>query len=243
MSITRFANTLASRRVWHLVDAKHHINGRLAAQISTVLQGKHKPSHHPGYDNGDYVVVINADKVKLSSKKKWQQKLYRWHTGYPGGLREVPAERMMRTNPTSIVKHAVSGMLPKTRTRTERMHRLKVYSGEDHPHVAQLEDPINKLMLENSGGFPWVESRPEGMEFPERRKERKRHIRARYDVEVQQDDQEFKIVANRLESSIPQRKRRGVIETAPRWDAGKTLNLDELVAEQKAKKFPGSRRK
>jgi ribosomal protein L13 len=127
------------------VDAKDHVNGRLAAQISTVLQGKHKPSHHPGYDNGgtmncislslslefsisfcsrkallssdacclwahwklpslvDYVVVINADKVQMSSKKKWQQKLYRWHTGYPGGLREVPAERMMRTHPTRIV--------------------------------------------------------------------------------------------------------------------------------------------
>jgi len=127
---------VVSANLWHTVDAAGHRVGRLSTQIAKLLMGKHKPSYNPAHDTGDYVVVYNAEKV-LFTGKKWLQKLYRWHTRYPGGLKEVPAKNMLYKHPDNIIHKAVKGMLPSNRLRTARMRRLRIYVGTEHPHAAQ----------------------------------------------------------------------------------------------------------
>lgn len=121
---------------WYLVDAKDHVVGRLASQIASILRGKNKPYFSPHLDTGDYVVVINAEKVKLSGSKELQ-KTYSRFSGYPGGLKKIPYKNMMQKNPEDILIHAVKGMLPKNRLGRQIIQKLKVYAGEEHPHKAQ----------------------------------------------------------------------------------------------------------
>lgn len=124
-------------RTWHLVDAKGKILGRLGTEIATYLTGKQKPDYSPHMDSGDYVIVINAKDVELTGKKKLQ-KLYRSHSGFPGGFKEVTFTRMNLEKPTEVIKHAVSGMLPDNRTKRNRLARLKVFPGETHPYKDKL---------------------------------------------------------------------------------------------------------
>mmetsp|Transcript_8733 Transcript_8733/g.24086 ORF Transcript_8733/g.24086 Transcript_8733/m.24086 type:complete len:198 (+) Transcript_8733:10-603(+) len=124
-------------RLWHLIDARAQVVGRLSSQIATLLMGKHKPTYVPRFDCGDHVVVINAKDVVFTGRK-WDQKLYRHHTGWPGGLREVPAKRMLERHAERIIGRAVRGMLPKNMLRKQRIMRLRVYPGVEHPHDAQL---------------------------------------------------------------------------------------------------------
>ncbi len=128
-------------RKWFLVDAEDKVLGRLATQVATVLRGKHKPIFAPHLDVGDHVVVINAEKVHFTGRKL-TDKTYRWHTGYIGGLREVSAERMLRTHPERVIEWAVQGMLPKGRLGRAMFKKLKVYKGTDHPHAAQRPEPL-----------------------------------------------------------------------------------------------------
>ena len=123
-------------RKWYVVDADGQVLGRLASRVATVLRGKHKPSFAPHCDVGDHVVVVNADKVHLTGRKL-MDKLYRWHTGYIGGLREMTAETMRRTQPERMIEWAVQGMLPKNRLGRAMAKKLKVYRGPKHPHQAQ----------------------------------------------------------------------------------------------------------
>jgi len=123
--------------IWHLVDATGHRVGRLANQISRLILGKHKPIYNPAADTGDYVVVTNCDKI-LFTGKKWLHKLYRYHTGYPGGLREIQAKDMMYKKPDSILRRAVNGMLPKNNLRKQRLRKLRIFVGENHPHLLQF---------------------------------------------------------------------------------------------------------
>jgi large subunit ribosomal protein L13 len=133
------------QKCWHLVDANGQIVGRLASQIASILRGKHKPTFLPNKDMGDTVVVINADKVKFSGKK-WKDKLYRWHTGYPGGLKERRAVDMLARNPTEILRQAVMGMLKRTNLRHQAMEpRLKLFTGPNHPYTAQLPSTVTPL--------------------------------------------------------------------------------------------------
>mmetsp|Transcript_20642 Transcript_20642/g.42485 ORF Transcript_20642/g.42485 Transcript_20642/m.42485 type:complete len:179 (-) Transcript_20642:65-601(-) len=126
------------QRAWHLVDAKNQTVGRLAGQISQILRGKHKPTFRPNKDMGDHVVVINAEKVQFSGKK-WNDKVYRWHSGYPGGLKERKAKDMMARKPEEVLKKAILGMLKRNNLRHQSIEpRLRIYVGPDHPHVAQL---------------------------------------------------------------------------------------------------------
>lgn len=118
-------------RNWHLIDAKGEILGRIATRISTILMGKNKATYSPHMDAGDYVVVINAGGVELTGLKKLQ-KVYRRHSGYPGGLTTVKYEAQMIKDPRRIIEHAVSGMLPDNRLKSKRMRRLKVFKGKDH---------------------------------------------------------------------------------------------------------------
>ncbi|HHX19115.1 MAG TPA: 50S ribosomal protein L13 [Clostridiaceae bacterium] len=128
-------------RRWYLVDAEGKILGRLATEIASILRGKNKPEYTPHMDMGDFVVVVNADKVVLTGKKE-QQKLYRRHTGYPSGLREVPYERMMAKHPERVLEKAVRGMLPKNSLGRAMFRKLKVYAGPNHKHEAQKPEKI-----------------------------------------------------------------------------------------------------
>jgi len=131
----------AIERKWYVVDADGVVLGRLATRVATILRGKHKPTFTPHLDMGDHVVVVNADKVHLTGRKR-TEKLYRWHTGYIGGLREVTAETMIRTHPERVVEWAVQGMLPKNRLGKAMAKKLKVYRGAEHPHAAQQPGPL-----------------------------------------------------------------------------------------------------
>ena len=123
-------------RKWVVVDADGQVLGRLATRIATILRGKHKPTFAPHLDVGDHVVVVNAEKVHLTGRKL-HDKMYRWHTGYIGGLREIRAETMLRTHPERMIEWAVQGMLPKNRLGRAIAKKLKVYRGANHPHQAQ----------------------------------------------------------------------------------------------------------
>jgi large subunit ribosomal protein L13 len=128
-------------RKWFVVDAEGKVLGRLATRVAHVLRGKHKPTFAPHLDVGDHVVVINAGKVHLTGRKL-TSKMYRWHSGYIGGLREVTAERMLKSHPERVVEWAVQGMLPKGRLGRAMARKLKVYKGAEHPHAAQKPEPL-----------------------------------------------------------------------------------------------------
>jgi len=121
------------KREWHLLDAKDKILGRLSTKIAHLLMGKHKVSFVPWEDRGDYVVVVNAEKVKVTGKKEKQKKYYH-HTGYPGGLKEETLERLRERRPEEIIRRAVYNMLPKNKLRKQRIKRLKIFVGEEHPY-------------------------------------------------------------------------------------------------------------
>ncbi|MDA1040501.1 MAG: 50S ribosomal protein L13 [Planctomycetota bacterium] len=125
---------------WWLVDADGKMVGRLATEIAMMLMGKHRPTYTPHVDTGDYVVVINAEKVDFSGKK-WEQKLYRWYTGY-NGLRSETAEHRRDRRPELILHEAVRRMLPKTRLGRVMLDKLKIYAGTEHPHQAQRPEPL-----------------------------------------------------------------------------------------------------
>ncbi|KAL4403041.1 54S ribosomal protein L23, mitochondrial [Malassezia pachydermatis] len=134
----RVGNTsLAFARVWHQVDARERVLGRLARSIAVTLMGKHKPMYDPAVDAGDYVVVTNASHIAVTGKKA-EQKLYRHHTMYPGGLKEIPFKDMLQNKPEQIIRRAVSGMLPKNKLRERRLERLKIFPGEAHPYEANI---------------------------------------------------------------------------------------------------------
>ena len=121
---------------WHVIDADGQVLGRIATRAARLLQGKHKPIYTPSIDVGDFVIVVNAAKVKLSGRKE-DQKIYRQHSGYEGGLREERARLVRQRHPERLVEEAVHGMLPKTTMGSAMYRKLKVYAGPEHPHVAQ----------------------------------------------------------------------------------------------------------
>jgi large subunit ribosomal protein L13 len=126
---------------WHLIDANGQVLGRIATRAARLLQGKHKPTYTPFIDTGDHVVVVNAATVKLTGRKE-DQKIYRQHSGYEGGLRETRARIVRQRHPERIVEDAVRGMLPKTKLGEAMYRKLKVYAGADHPHAAQKPTKI-----------------------------------------------------------------------------------------------------
>lgn len=129
-------------RRWHVIDASGKTLGRLSTQIARLLMGKHKPMFTPNQDTGDFVIVINADKVRVSGNKA-KQKLYYRHSGYPGGFKSITLEKTMQNHPTRVIDHAVKGMLPRTRLGARMRKRLRVYAGATHNHLAQTKtNPI-----------------------------------------------------------------------------------------------------
>ncbi|MEO8028972.1 MAG: 50S ribosomal protein L13 [Bryobacteraceae bacterium] len=123
-------------RQWHVIDAEGIVLGRLASKAAMLLMGKHKPTYTPYIDTGDHVVVVNAAKIRLTGRKE-DQKMYRWHSGYPGGLREVGAAKMRQTRPAKMIEEAIKGMLPKNKLGKQMYRKLNVYAEGQHPHQAQ----------------------------------------------------------------------------------------------------------
>ena len=136
--VTKSIKSSEIKRVWHLVDVSGKILGRITPEISKFLQGKHKVNYVAYLDSGDYVVVINANKVVLTGKKSEDKQLLNY-SGYPGGLRIRPIKKVMKDNPAEVVRHTVSGMLPKNKLRDVRLARLHIFSGDKHPY----QDKIN----------------------------------------------------------------------------------------------------
>jgi large subunit ribosomal protein L13 len=129
-------------RKWHILDAEGKTLGRVATEIAYKLIGKHKPLYTPNIDLGDFVIVVNADKIVLTGNKE-TSKMYFSYSGYPGGDKFTSVEAMRERHPERIISFAVSGMLPKNKMRDRRLTRLKVYAGPDHPHTAQQPEPLN----------------------------------------------------------------------------------------------------
>jgi large subunit ribosomal protein L13 len=130
------ARPLEVERKWYVVDAEGKHLGRLATEIVRVLRGKNKPQYTPHVDVGDFVVVVNADRVAVTGRKA-EQRVYRRHSGYPGGMRETSYEQMLARKPTEVLRKAVYGMMPKTRLARKQFKKLKIYAGPEHPHAAQ----------------------------------------------------------------------------------------------------------
>ncbi|MGI6211450.1 MAG: 50S ribosomal protein L13 [Anaerovoracaceae bacterium] len=128
-------------RKWYVVDADGKNLGRLASQIASVLRGKNKPTYTPHVDCGDYVIVINAEKVAVTGKKM-KDKLYVTYSGYPGGKKEIPLKEMLEKKPEEVIRHAVKGMLPEGRLGRQMFKKLKVYAGPEHKHEAQKPEPL-----------------------------------------------------------------------------------------------------
>lgn len=129
------------QRKWYVVDAEGKTLGRLASEIASVLRGKNKPTFTPHVDCGDYVIVINAEKVAVTGKKR-KEKIYKRHTGYPGGLRELTFEKLQDRKPEEIIRHAVKGMLPDGKLGRQMFKKLKVYKGAEHAHQAQKPETL-----------------------------------------------------------------------------------------------------
>ena len=138
---TQMAKKETVERKWHLVDAKGKTLGRLAVHLAVLLRGKHKPIFTPHTDAGDFVVVVNADKVALTGNK-WKEKLYIHHSGYPGGLKFRTLAEMLDRRPEEVIRIAVKGMLPRNRLARKQLTKLKVYAGPEHPHAAQQPQPM-----------------------------------------------------------------------------------------------------
>ncbi len=139
---TPFPSAKTISREWHVIDAEGQVLGRLATRVATLLMGKHKALYTPFLDVGDHVVIVNADKIVLTGNKM-DDKIYYRHTGYPGGIKEARARRVMREHPTRIIESAVRGMVPKTKLGRQMLTKLRVYAGSEHPHEAQQPKPYS----------------------------------------------------------------------------------------------------
>ena len=126
---------------WWLVDAEGVVLGRLATEVANILRGKNKPSYTPFFDTGDFIIIINANKIKITGSKD-EQKMYYRHSGYMGGLKEIPYQRMMETHPERIIKHAVKGMLAKNKLNRKILKKLKIFTGPEHKHEAQKPEVL-----------------------------------------------------------------------------------------------------
>jgi large subunit ribosomal protein L13 len=138
------AGELAAMDKWYVIDAADQVLGRVATKAATILSGKHRPQYAPFLVTGDHVIIVNADKIKLTGEKL-DKKVYRWHTLYPGGLREVGARKVFENKPDRLIREAVLGMLPKNKLRKRMVKRLKIYHADQHPHTAQQPERLEGI--------------------------------------------------------------------------------------------------
>ena len=143
---TRFltAGELAALDKWYVIDATDQVLGRVATKAATILTGKHRPRYAPFLLSGDHVIIVNANKIKMTGEKL-DKKVYRWHTLYPGGLKEIGARKVFESKPERLIREAVLGMLPKNKLRKRMVKRLKIYLAEQHPHSAQTPERLEAI--------------------------------------------------------------------------------------------------
>ena len=141
MRTTYIAKEADIVKKWYVIDAEGVTLGRLASEVATILRGKNKPQYAPNVDMGDYVIIVNAEKVAVTGKKL-EQKMYRRHSGWVGGLKEVRMDKMLATHPERVIEHAVKGMLPKNALGRKMFAKLHVYAGAEHPHAAQKPETL-----------------------------------------------------------------------------------------------------
>ena len=141
MSSTYMAKPQDIERKWYVIDAEGKTLGRLASEAAAILRGTKKPEFTPHMDTGDYVIIINAEKVEVTGKKR-KEKIYKRHTGYPGGLREITFEKLQAKDPEEIIRHAVKGMMPNGKLGRQMYKKLKVYAGPEHRHAAQKPEVL-----------------------------------------------------------------------------------------------------
>ena len=141
MGTTYIAKEADIVKKWYVIDAEGVTLGRLASEVATILRGKNKPQYAPNVDMGDYVIIVNAEKVAVTGKKL-EQKMYRRHSGWVGGLKEVRMDKMLATHPERVLEHAVKGMLPKNALGRKMFSKLHVYAGAEHPHAAQKPETL-----------------------------------------------------------------------------------------------------
>src|ERR1035441_3706337 len=139
---TQVAKTDEVVRDWYVVDAENKVLGRIATQIASVLRGKNKPTYTPSVDTGDFIIVVNAEKIALTGNKL-SDKTYYSHSGYPGGIKSITAGKLMVKKPEELIRHAVKGMLPKNKLARHMLSKLKIYTGAAHPHKAQLPQALD----------------------------------------------------------------------------------------------------
>jgi len=139
---TILAKNTTVEKKWHVVDAEGMVLGRLASRVASILRGKNKPIYTPHVDTGDFVIVVNADKVRLTGNKL-MTKIYMHHSGYPGGIKKKTAKDLMKNKPEQVIVSAVKGMLPKNTLGRQQLKKLKVYSGPEHPHKSQNPEKLN----------------------------------------------------------------------------------------------------
>ena len=130
-------------RKWFVADADGKVLGRFASEVAKILRGKHKPIYTPHVDTGDHVVIINAEKIKVTGNNKLEEKVYTRFSGYPGGLKKRPLKRVLETQPTYVLQHAIKGMLPKNRLGRKMLKKVRIYAGSDHPHESQGPESID----------------------------------------------------------------------------------------------------
>ena len=130
-------------RKWFVADADGKVLGRFASEVAKILRGKHKPIYTPHVDTGDHVVIINAEKIKVTGNNKLEEKVYARFSGYPGGLKKRPLKRVLETQPTYVLQHAIKGMLPKNRLGRKMLKKVRIYAGSDHPHESQGPEAID----------------------------------------------------------------------------------------------------
>ncbi|KAN0044862.1 hypothetical protein ACTA71_006388 [Dictyostelium dimigraforme] len=200
MSRAIFKNPLTSSHLWHVIDASGHRVGRLATKISELLRGKHKPTYDKSatLESGDFVVVLNAHKVEFTGKK-WDQKLYRKHSGYPGGLKETVAKDMLKSNPEHIIRHAVMGMIPKNNNKIYLGQRLKIYDGIFNPHKGQITATPSSSLALNMG--PYVEQTIQPTQ------EQLNQYYAGYKLQINDTPESFNIQETKVRSHKDQLKR------------------------------------
>jgi large subunit ribosomal protein L13 len=129
-------------RNWFVADAEGKVLGRFASEVAKILRGKHKPIYTPHVDTGDHVVIINAEKIKVTGNKL-EDKIYTRYSGYPGGLKKTPLERVLETRPTYVLEHAIKGMLPRNKLGRKMLKKVRIYAGADHPHESQTPEAID----------------------------------------------------------------------------------------------------
>lgn len=142
---TIFASKTDIEKKWYLIDANGLVLGRLATRVAMILRGKNKPTYTPNSDTGDFVIIVNADKVRLTGNKV-ENKAYYHHTGYPGGIKKAMAKDIIKQNPERIIMSAVRGMIPKNTLGRQQLSKLKVYGGTDHPHQSQNPETLNIII-------------------------------------------------------------------------------------------------